>query len=232
MGSTSTATRFGNSRYWVSGYPKLVEEWDHERNGVLTPDRVRAGSARRIWWRCARGFDHVWRAKPNNRTSGSGCPYCANKRVSVTNSLERCFPLIAREWHEDLNGKLGAEGVVATSARIAWWRCAAVPNHEWRASIRDRTRYQTACPFCSHRRVSPEASLAEVHPKLRDEWDRERNGPLTPEDVLPGSSRIVWWRCRENPSHGWRAAVVNRTSLASGCPDCARRRNTADTSHG
>jgi len=229
MGSSSTGSRFGNSRYWVSGYPKLVEEWDPERNGVLTPDHVRAGSARRIWWRCARGFDHVWRAKPNNRTSGSGCPYCANKRVSVTNSLARCFPLIAREWHGENNGTVTADAVVATSSRIAWWKCAAVPGHEWRASIRDRTRYQTACPFCSHRRVSLEASLAECHPMLRDEWHPDRNGSLMPEDVLPGSSRPVWWRCRGNPLHVWHAPVVSRTTLASGCPDCARRRNNADT---
>jgi len=227
MRSMSASSRFGNSRYWVSGYPKLVEEWDHERNGVLTPDGVRAGSARRIWWRCPRGFDHVWRARPNNRTSGSGCPYCANKRVSVTNSLAQCFPLIAREWHAEHNGTVTADAVVATSARIAWWTCAG--GHEWRASIRDRTRYQTACPFCSHRRVSPEASLAECHPILRDEWHPKLNGEITAGDVLPGSSRMAWWQCRDNPSHAWRAPVVNRTLLASGCPECARRRNITDT---
>jgi hypothetical protein len=212
------------SRYWVSGYPDLVAEWDRERNGDLRPDGVSAGSARRIWWKCSRGVDHVWRAKPNNRTAGSGCPFCSNKRASVTNSLANCFPEIAAEWLAARNGNATTTAVVATSSRVAWWQCAANPEHQWRATVRDRTRRLTGCPFCSSRRVSDEASLARCNPWLAGEWDHERNGALLPDGVLPGSNRIVWWRCAGDRSHRWRASVSNRFRLASGCPYCAGRR--------
>ena len=72
------------SRYWVLGFPDVVREWDREHDGTLTPDLVSAGSARMIGWRCDKGEDHRWRAKPNNRTRGTGCPFCANRRPSST----------------------------------------------------------------------------------------------------------------------------------------------------
>jgi hypothetical protein len=220
----SAAAALRGSRYWVSGFPSLVDEWDYERNGILTPETVTAGSARKIWWRCAAGDDHLWRAKPNNRSRGAGCPFCANRKASRTNNLAACFPRMAAEWHPLRNGRTTAREVVAASSRIGWWQCRAHPAHEWRTSIRDRTRNQTNCPFCSQRRVSPERSLAECHPVVAAEWHPTRNEGLSPEDVTPGSARAVWWRCSVNAKHCWRTSVTNRVRRASGCPRCARRR--------
>jgi hypothetical protein len=217
------------SRYWVSGYPQLLAEWHPERNGSLTPETVSAGSGRLIWWRCAGGADHVWRAKPNNRTNGSGCPFCANKRVSSTNNLAACFPRIASEWHPEKNGRTTPRDVVAASSRMCWWCCSTRSEHEWRASVRDRTRSQTRCPYCSHKRVSPESSLAAGHPALAAEWHPTKNDGLSPRDVSPGSTRAVWWLCGWNPAHRWRAKVSNRVYRASACPECARHRRKPPT---
>jgi hypothetical protein len=43
----------------------------------------------------------------------------------------------------------------------------------------------------------PEAgqSLADVNPELAKQWHPDKNGDLTPDDVLPGSNKKVWWRC-------------------------------------
>jgi hypothetical protein len=213
----------GRSQYWVSGYPRLAVEWDRERNGALSPDEVSAGSGRMIWWRCAAGPDHVWRAKPNNRSRGAGCPYCANKKVSATNSLATRFPRVAREWHPVKNGQVTAADVVASSSRVCWWVCSAAASHEWRASVRDRTRALTGCPYCAHKRVSVALSLACEHPDVAREWHRSRNGGLGPEDVSSGSGRVVWWQCRAVSGHCWRASVNNRVRRASGCPYCPRQ---------
>lgn len=65
---------------FASFYPGLAQEWDSERNGGLTPDRVTPSSNRKVWWRCPLG--HHYMAIVASRTiSGSGCPYCANRRV-------------------------------------------------------------------------------------------------------------------------------------------------------
>jgi predicted secreted protein len=118
---------------------------------------------------------------------------------------------------------------VASSARVCWWRCSTQPEHEWRAGIRERTRGQTMCPYCSHKRVSQEASLALRHPALAAEWHPTKNGRLSPNEVTLGSNRAVWWLCSSNPEHCWRATVSNRVGRASGCPRCARRRLPAWT---
>ena len=54
----------------------------------------------------------MYLASVRTRTrKGHVCPYCSNKKVSVTNSLARVFPELAREWHPVLNEGLGPEDV-------------------------------------------------------------------------------------------------------------------------
>ncbi len=207
------------SKYWVSGFPQLVLQWDVERNGVLTPADLTAGSGRRVWWTCSRGSDHRWRAKPNNRTQGSGCPFCTNRRVSVTNSLATLFPEIASEWDSVQNGTLSPSAIVATSTRVAWWQCRHDERHAWRTSVRDRTRDLTSCPFCSNDRVCESNSLLATQKRIAMEWHPTRNEPLAPDQVTAGSSRRIWWQCSAC-EHEWRATVANRVSRASRCPAC------------
>jgi hypothetical protein len=55
--------------------PALASQWHPRKNGALTPRDVTPGSIRRVWWICGKG--HEWEATVNNRSSGTGCPYCA-----------------------------------------------------------------------------------------------------------------------------------------------------------
>lgn len=54
---------------------------------------------------------------------------------------------------------------------------------------------------------------------LLEEWDQERNAPLTPETVTSGSSRYVFWRCEHG--HAWRADIYSRARRDTRCPYCA-----------
>ena len=60
--------------------------------------------------------------------------------------------------------------------------------------------------------------------QLIAEWDWKRNGILAPDMITCGSSKSVWWICKEG--HEWEAQVKNRNK-GSGCPYCyhARQRN-------
>lgn len=56
--------------------PELLEQWNSGRNGSLTPQDVRPGSERRVWWRCDKG--HEWQSTIGSRARlGTGCPYSA-----------------------------------------------------------------------------------------------------------------------------------------------------------
>lgn len=57
--------------------PKLAVEWDHSKNEI-GPRDVTPGSNKKVWWTCKNG--HSWVASIKNRTRGTGCPYCAEKK--------------------------------------------------------------------------------------------------------------------------------------------------------
>ena len=56
--------------------------------------------------------------------------------------------------------------------------------------------------------------MALTDPVLLAQWDRERNGDLTPNDVTYGSRRKVWWRCEKG--HSWQAQIKSRILLGAG----------------
>ena len=86
--------------------PLLLKEWHPTKNGALKPEDITAGSNKKAWWKCSKGDDHEWEAIIGSRTSGRGCPYCANYKVSKENNLSAKHPDIAKEWHPTKNGAL------------------------------------------------------------------------------------------------------------------------------
>jgi len=129
-------------------HPELAAQWHPRKNGKLTPRVVHHRSTRVVWWKCPGGRDHVWKSQVLQRTVRKGpCPFCAGVLVSVTNSLTRLFPRVAREWHPERNGREGPGAVPAGARRFAWWRCAV--GHVWRMRVADRTVGGRGCPACA-----------------------------------------------------------------------------------
>jgi hypothetical protein len=58
--------------------PVLAKEWHPTKNGNLTAKDVTQWSHKKVWWRCSKG--HEWQTTIADRSSGTGCPYCAGKR--------------------------------------------------------------------------------------------------------------------------------------------------------
>ena len=126
---------------------------------------------------------------------------------------------LLREWDSERNLPLTPETVSYGSKKKVWWTCAQ--GHHWQAAVHTRTGSGTGCPYCSGRFPIPgENDLATKYPLLAQEWNTEKNGDLTPREVLPGSHRIVWWRCAHG--HQWRAQIKSRVNGA-GCPVCTNR---------
>ena len=206
--------------------PDVAKEWHPSKNGDLTPADVLSGSKSKAWWKCPKGPDHDWLAQIGSRTSEErpGCPACDGKQVSVTNSLKSLFPQVAKGWHPIKNGSLNPADVVAGSNSKAWWTCPNGPDHEWRAGIGERTYAGRGCPFCSSNRVSVTNSLQTLFPQLATEWHPNKNGKLTPSDVLSKSGRKVWWYCDKGPDHSWSATISNRSANGATCPCCDNKK--------
>ena len=128
-------------------------------------------------------------------------------------------PEAAREWNYEKNGNLKPEHFAANSHKKVWWKCKK--GHEWQATIKDRNN-GNGCPYCSSKIILKDFNdLQSTNPALVAEWNYEKNNGLTPVDVMPNSSKKVWWRCSKG--HEWQARVADRNK-GRGCPYCANKK--------
>ena len=151
-------------------------------------------------------------------------PFCNNKRISLTNRLDRCYPDLAAQWHPEKNGALHPSDFVRGSHARVWWKCPKGPDHEWqtRIDLRINGGRPRDCPFCRHHCLSVTNRLDLVEAKIAAEWHPTRNGALRPSDVRFTEERKVWWRCPVG--HDWRAPIRYRTHLGTSCPHCHERK--------
>lgn len=77
--------------------------------------------------------------------------------------------------------------------------------------------------------IKKEKSFGARFPTLAEEWAQDLNGDVTPYDVLPYSTDIYWWRCKEDSGHVWQASLKSRSVNGSGCRFC-RKGKYADVS--
>lgn len=210
--------------------PEIANQLHPRWNQGLTPDQVHAQANRRLWWLCPVAPDHAWQTTPNKRIrKRGGCPFCASKKLSQTNSLSLMFPDIAKQWHSEKNSRK-VEEIVAGSNKCYWWRCPAASDHVWRASPGRRTRTGTGCPFCVGRKASSTNSLAALYPDIAAQWDEEKNGPTTPSQVTARSGRRFHWKCPVAPDHRWTTTVFARTQRSAGCLCCCGRQLSSTNS--
>lgn len=195
--------------------PPLARLW-HPLKNSCTAEQIAPYSNKKVWWKCEKG--HEWEASPGQmqgRGAEKACPYCNNRKVWAGNSLAYLAPELAADWHPDRNAPLTPEQVFPWSSKRVWWKCKK--GHEWQTTPAKRHLRGDGCPYCSGHRASAENCLAAIHPEIAKEWDGEKNAPLTPQDVTPGSGKRVWWKCKQG--HTWQSTVDGRIH-SKGCPVC------------
>lgn len=174
----------------------------------------------KVWWTCENG--HSWQTTVHVRSEGSGCPYCAGRKVLPGfNDLETLYPDVAAQWDREKTARFRR----ATSPRA---RRSASGGAVRRALVavarrRSRTAWGHGCPVCAGKTiVTGEKGLAHLQPEIAAQWDKRKNGCLKPSDVAVSSNRPAWWRCELG--HSYRATVSSRTQRKTGCPYCAGRK--------
>jgi len=206
--------------------PDLAKEWHPTLNGDLTPYDVGTGSGKNIWWKCEKGDDHEWKAKPNSRVSmKTNCPVCSGQKVVNSNCLAILRPDIAKEWHPTLNSEISPNNFAIKSGKKVWWKCEKGDDHEWHAAISNRSLGHS-CPVCSGQKVVNSNCLIVLDPVLAKEWHPTLNSDLTPYDVGTGSGKKVWWKCDKGEDHIWKSKIYDRSNIRPeskrvGCPVCA-----------
>ena len=138
---------------------------------------------------------------------------------SRVSNFESVFPQKSIEWHPTKNGQLLPSQIAPKSNKKIWWLCSKDSRHEWQASVDSRAR-GCGCPYCSNKKVHLSNSLSSIHPDIAREWHAEKNGAMTPNDIVSGSNLSVWWQCPRSIDHVFKNSVSNRTRRGQSCPKC------------
>lgn len=199
--------------------PELAKEYSAKNK--LPVSEVTVSMGWKAIWECAK-CSYEWEAQVASRSKNyvisksRGCPNCAGKVANEFTSLVSLFPDIAKYYHSTLNKK-PVEEIVAGSHDNVWWFCNK--GHEYKSSAMNKTRQNDGCPYCSGRYASPGNNLAEDNSLLAQEFDLEKNFPLTPSDVTPRSAKRYFWLCPN--SHSYEARLSDRNGPKStGCAEC------------
>ncbi|MFX1511159.1 MAG: zinc-ribbon domain-containing protein [Promethearchaeota archaeon] len=197
--------------------PHLKKEWHPDKNGNLTPENFSFKSKKKVWWQCST-CEYEWEAMIKDRTNGTGCPACGGQVVTDNNRLSIKKPQLKKEWHPHKNGDLTPEKVSYGSNKKVWWLCS-ICGHEWKTKIKDRARGR-GCPKRCRINKSKQKKTVANYPLLKKEWHQELNGDFTPEKVLYGSDRKVWWLCSVC-GYEWKTKIRIRTQ-GKNCPKRCR----------
>lgn len=130
--------------------PELAAQWHPSKND-FRPIDVTCHSGKKAWWQCTEG--HAWEAVIDSRSKGSGCPYCAGKRVlSGVNDIATVYPHLVKAWDYERNKGKRPENFAANTHRKFWWKCS-ICNGSWHiaASTITGNSEQLVCPKCQGR---------------------------------------------------------------------------------
>ncbi len=120
-------------------------------------------------------------------------------------SLGEKNPELVSQWDAQANGNRTPWNTPHASHYKAFWNCPSC-KRQYQAAVYCRTARGSGCPYCAGRLAVPGVTSLEArYPDLAGEWDHLRNGSLSPDDVLPGSSQKQKWHCTDG--HVWAVGV-------------------------
>ena len=209
-------------------YPSIAKEWDYEKNGNISPQNFTCGSTKKVWWKCNKcGSEYI--TSINHRVNGTGCPYCAGKKVNSTNNLSSLFPKLVKQWDYE-NNTLIPEQIYYSSRQKVWWICEKC-RKSYKMALCQKIKAKTSfCPSCMHTHIGNQNRLISVdkngslmsnNPLFLEEWNYEKNSEISPNEVTINSGIKVWWKCNKC-EYEWQASIYNRT-CGTGCPICAKK---------
>lgn len=154
-GDTRSRLESANGNSLVEQFPSLASEFvELEGHPHRYPSDIPPGSNHRASWRC-RTCGHQWSTTVASRAlNGTGCPACGRLRTAQARSapplgkaLADVHPHIAADLVENLtHAGRTADQMKAGSHDRCLWRCSS--GHEWKTTVKNRTRGQTGCPTC------------------------------------------------------------------------------------
>jgi hypothetical protein len=226
----------------VAGNPNMMKFFDFEIN-TIDPKTVRCSSMIDIFWICPNVCNnsecsHKWKASLNSMSKvqktnpNNGCRFCGKQEVCCKLKSVAMNPIIVESFDENhpKNEHIVLEKIFPKSDIVVWWKChnSCIGQvdcvHSWPASVHKRTT-ERGCPYCVSMSEYPccifkSCANPKYQRKMKD-FDFEKNYPLTPRLIFPGSPSLIQWKCRICYKT-WESMMMNRIKSRFGKCDCSR----------
>ncbi len=125
------------------------------------------------------------------------------------------IPHLLAEYSD--RNELPADEVRVGTNKKFQWMCATC-RYQWEATAANRVGRRSGCPACAGHVATSTNCLAVTHPELAKEFHPTRNSPLTPSDIVAGTGKKLWWKCKKC-EHEWETRGSQRKK-GRGCPPC------------
>ena len=215
---------------FASNCPDKMLDWNYSKN-TLDPTMVPTTSSLKAFWKC-HVCGHEWHSEFRDAAKKEiNCPKCSKIESGHKKHLTALKQnggitdeKLLLDWDYSKNNRKPSE-YSPKANEYAFWKCH-VCGYEWRTKISNRSKSK-GCPLCENRVLVKGINDFETKfPELAKEWHPTKNGELKPSDVMPGSARVVWWRCPNG--HEYPSSLNHRTSgQGTNCPVCNSGRQTS-----
>jgi len=199
--------------------PDLIEEWDYDKNGNITPEFVSVGAKTKYYWICPICKQSYLRT-PYDKAHGGSCPRHKNKVIHKGyNDFESKYPSLIAKWDFSKN-EIKPDSIYYNSTKIVNWKCSK--GHEYKRSIAGEVRAKN-CPICIGKVVLKGYNdLLSRNPNIVEEWDYSLNTIHPDEIYYRNQTLLINWKCKKC-GYEWKSKVVNRKK----CPNCSKNQKKA-----
>ncbi len=126
--------------------PKIAKQWNYKLNYPLKPEMFFPRSDVRVFWKCNKFKEHVWKARIAAMTGGN-CVYCAGKKVSKQNSFALNYPQFLEEFDYNKNKNIDPNLYTYGSQKKVWWICKFC-RRSWKVAFSTRVNKGIGKPGC------------------------------------------------------------------------------------
>jgi hypothetical protein len=148
----------------------------------------------KLKWQCGEG--HIWEAKPSHIKSGSWCPYCAGKHLTIDE---------IRRIAQERGGECISNKYIDSRTKLRW-RCSK--GHIWESNPHNIIT-GTWCPECGG---SKKLDIEEMKMVAK-----RRGGECLSQEYINARNKLKWL-CKEG--HIWKATPC-AIKRGSWCPECS-----------
>lgn len=184
-------------------HEKFIEEITRLKNITLKTGEIYKNSITKLNFICDHG--HEWQARPTNILSGTGCPKCANKNVTIKDLIRKLETknktLTLVEGQEYINNYTKMKFVCSNGHVMMKEVSSALSG--------------CGCAICSRKKKNTIHNLSE-----------QLNALTPPKWLIPGQKYInnkTKMRVYCEYRHNWFATPKDLLNRQTGCPRCNNR---------